>query len=130
MAYSEPCYRNRPSFSEQKALLRRLKVWEMCHELWRDLKGVGMISREKAMPCGRIRCTDRNAGSTKGLSLALTVISRLIGPSDVGKWRTMIKLEIIAVAHIKRADLGSRAQYKHIWFFISGEDVYTGSWRP
>ncbi len=118
------------SFSEQKALLRRLKVWEMCHELWRDLKGVGMTSREKAMPCGRIRWTDRNAGSTKGLSLALTVISRLIGPSDVGKRRTMIMLEFIAVAHIKRADLGSRAQYKHIWLFISGEDVYTGSWRP
>lgn len=45
----------------------------------------------------------------------------------------MIMLEFIAVARIKRADLGSRTQplntYKHLWLIISGEDVYTGSWR-
>lgn len=58
------------------------------------------------------------------VSLALTVISRLIGPSDVGKRWTMIMLEFIAVAHIKRAVLGSRVQslntYKHVWLFLVG----------
>lgn len=65
-----------------------------------------MTSREKGIPCGRIRWTDRNAGSNKGLALALIAISRLIGPSDVGKRWVMITLEFIAVARIKKSRSG------------------------